>query len=248
MRRAKNIIELFENRSEMEHRLEERTKELVESREMIEKSNEFLVNTLSSVAESRSRESDEHIQRIKYFTGILLQYVMELYPQYGLTEEKIQLIVNASALHDIGKIAIADNILLKVGKLTSEEEREMRRHTIYGSEILEKFKQSGNEFSQYCYDICRYHHERYDGKGYPDKLSGEQIPIWAQIVGLADTFDDLVGERVYRTPYAADEAARMIERGECGAFSDQVLKCFRMARSKLFAATEMTFSYVDSAF
>jgi putative two-component system response regulator len=245
MRRAKNIIELFENRIDLEKKLEERTKELIESRDTIERSNEFLANALSAVAESRTRESDDHVQRIKYYTEILLQYAMDLYPKFGLTNDKIRLIVNASALHDIGKIQIADSILMKPGKLTPDEDREMKRHPIYGSEILEKFKQKDNEFYQYCYDICRYHHERTDGSGYPDHLKGDEIPFWSQIVGIADTFDDLVAERVYRTAYAADEAARMIERGECGAFSEEALRCFRMARSKLFAATEMTFSYVD---
>lgn len=247
MRRAKNIIELFENRIDLEKKLEERTRELVESRKKIEKSNEFLVDTLSSVVEFRSLESDEHIQRIKYFTGILLQYVKELYPEYELTDEKIQLIINASALHDIGKIAIPDSILLKPGKLTPEEYTEMKKHTIYGCEILGKFKQEENEFYRYCYDICRSHHERYDGKGYPDGLQGEEIPIWSQVVGIVDAFDELVGKRVYKTPYATEEAARMIESGECGVFSVKLLRCFRMARSKLFTATEMTFSYVDSA-
>jgi putative two-component system response regulator len=247
MRRAKNIIELFENRIDLEKKLEERTKELVESRKMIEKSNEFLVDTLSSVVEFRSLESDEHIQRIKYFTGIILQYAKDLYPEYGLTDEKIQLIVNASALHDIGKIAIPDSILLKPGKLTADEYNEMKKHTLYGCELLGKFKQEGNEFYRYCYDICRSHHERYDGKGYPDHLAGEEIPIWSQVVGIADAFDELVGERVYKTPYATDEAARMIESGECGIFSEKLLTCFRMAKSKLFTATEMTFSYVDTA-
>jgi putative two-component system response regulator len=246
MRRAKNIIELFENRIALEEKLDERTKQLIESRNAIEKSNEFLVNALTAITESGTMESEEHVQRIKYYTNILLGYVKDLYPHYGLNDDKIRLIVNASALHDIGKISISDNILAKTGKLTPDEERELRRHTIYGSEMLEKINQKDNDFYKYCYDICRYHHERVDGKGYPDHLKGDEIPIWSEVVGLADAFDDLVAERVYRTAYAADEAARMIERGECGAFSENVLRCFKMARSQLFEATEMTFSYVDS--
>jgi putative two-component system response regulator len=245
MRRAKNIIELFENRIDLEKRLEERTKELIESRSIIEKSNEFLVNALSSVAEFRSQESGDHVQRIKYYTQLLLRYMKELYPGYGLTDEKIQLITNASALHDFGKIAIPDSILLKnPHRLTPAEKKEMEKHTIYGCDLLERFKQDDNDFYRYCYDICRYHHERYDGSGYPDHLVGEEIPIWAQVVSVADAYDELVAERVYKTSYAYDEAIRMILDGECGAFSEQVLTCFKMARSKLFEATE-EFSYVD---
>ena len=121
MRRSKNIMELFENRIYLEHKLEKRTKQLRESREKLERSNEFLVNALSSVVEFRSLESGEHIQRVKYFTKLFLKYIMKIYPKYGITKEQAALIVNASALHDIGKIAIPDSILLKPGRLTKEE-------------------------------------------------------------------------------------------------------------------------------
>ena len=164
MRRAQNIIELFQNRRDIEKKLEKRTRQLRESREKLERSNEFLVNALSSVVEFRSLESGEHIQRVKYFTKILLKYMKDEFPEYGLTDETVNLITNASALHDIGKIAIPDSILLKPGRLTNDEFDEMKKHTIYGCELLENFKQDDNEFYRYCYDICRHHHERYDGK------------------------------------------------------------------------------------
>lgn len=246
MRRAMNLIELFEHRIDIEKKLEERTKELMESRKKLEESNEFLVNALSSVVEFRSFESGEHILRTKYFTKLLLKYIQEFYPKYGITDESAALIVNASALHDIGKIAIADNIILKHGELTQEETEEMKKHTLYGCDILEKFKQEDNEFYRYCYDICRYHHERYDGNGYPDRLQGDDIPIWAQVVSIVDVYDELVGERVYKIPYAVNEAARMIEEGECGVFSPELLDCFRLARAELFAVTEEeNFSFAD---
>ena len=182
MRRSMNIIELFAHRIDIERKLEERTKELRESKEKLERSNEFLVNALSSVVEFRSLESGEHIQRVKHLTKIMLKYVRKFYPQYQLTKEQVGLIVNASGLHDLGKVAIPDSILLKPGKLTAEEFEEMKKHTIYGCELLEQFKQEETEFYRYCYDICRYHHERYDGRGYPDHLKGDEIPIWAQVV------------------------------------------------------------------
>ncbi len=245
MRRAKNIMELFEHRIYLERKLEKRTRQLRESREKLERNNEFLINALSSVVEFRSLESGEHIQRVKYFTQLFLKYIMKMYPQYGITNEQAILIVNASALHDIGKIAIPDSILLKPGRLTAEEFEEMKKHTIYGCELLEKFKQEDNEFYHYCYDICRHHHERHDGNGYPDQLKGDEIPIWAQIVSVVDVYDALVSKRVYKDPFAVEEAARMIMEGECGIFSPEMIDCFKLAKQELFAVTEGKFSFAD---
>ncbi len=245
MRRAQNIIELFQNRIDIEKKLEKRTRQLRESRDKLERNNEFLVNALSSVVEFRSLESGEHIQRVKYFTRILLKYVKEEFPEYELTDESVKMIVNASALHDLGKIAIPDSILLKPGRLTDEEFEEMKNHTIYGCELLENFKQEENEFYNYCYDICRYHHERYNGKGYPDQLKGEEIPIWAQVVSIVDVYDALVSKRVYKEAYAVEEAVNMIKNGECGEFSPKIIQCFEMAKSEFFQATETKFSFVE---
>lgn len=245
MRRTMNIIELFSHRLYLEHKLRKRTKQLMESKEKLEKSNEFLINALSSVVEFRSLESGEHIHRVKYFTQIMLGYLEKYYPEYGLTDEQIALIVNASALHDLGKVAIPDSILLKPARLTKDEFEEMKKHTIYGCEMLEQFKQEDTEFYHYCYDICRYHHERYDGNGYPDKLAGEDIPIWAQVVSIVDVYDALVSKRVYKAPYAVEEAVRMINENECGVFSPKILECFNLAKYELLSATETKFSYAD---
>jgi putative two-component system response regulator len=244
MRRSKNIMELFEHRINIENELEKRTSELVESQKKLEANNDFLINALSSVVEFRSLESGEHIKRVRYFTKLLLKYIMEFYPKYGITEKQARLIESASALHDIGKIAIPDSILLKPGKLTPEEFTEMKKHTIYGCDILDKFKQEDNEFFRYCYDICRYHHERYDGKGYPDRLKGDKIPIWAQVVSIVDVFDALVSKRVYKDAYPVEEAERMIVRGECGVFSPEIIDCFQLAKPELRKATEAEFSFV----
>ena len=237
MRRTKNIIELFEKRIELETNLDKRTKELRKSQETLEKNNEFLINALSSVVEFRSAEAGEHIIRVKTFTKILLNYIYEYFPEYELKKEQIDLITNASALHDLGKIAIPDHILLKPGKLTEDEFEEMKKHTIYGCELLEKFKQEDSEFYQYCYDICRHHHERYDGKGYPDGLKGDEIPIWAQAVSVVDVYDALVSKRVYKSAYDVLEASRMIAAGECGVFSPQIMQVFDLAKEEFFAIT-----------
>lgn len=246
MRRTKNIVELFERRRSIEDELAKRTKELLASQEELEKSNAFLINALSSVVEFRSLESGEHIERVKCFTKILTKYIMANYPEYGITKEMSKLIVNASALHDIGKIAIPDNILLKPGKLTPVEFEEMKKHTLYGCEILERFKQNENDFYRYCYEICRHHHERYDGNGYPDNLVGDDIPIWAQIVSIVDVYDALVSPRVYKTPYAFDEAIRMIYDGECGVFSPKILDCFDLAKEEIRGITINKLSFVEN--
>ena len=246
MRRAMNIIELFSHRIDIERKLEKRTRQLRESREKLKRNNDFLINALSSVVEFRSLESGEHIQRVKYYTSVLLKYLAEFYPEYGLTEEDIELIISASALHDLGKIAIPDSVLLKPGKLTKEEFEEMKKHTVYGCELLENFRQEGDDFYRYCYEICRHHHERYDGKGYPDGLSGEEIPISAQIVSIADVYDALVSKRVYKAPFEVHEAARMIADGECGTFSPKILDCFGLAKEEFFHAAETELSFADA--
>lgn len=238
MRRSMNLIELFEHRNELEAKLEHRTKQLKENKEKLEKSNNFLVNALSSVVEFRSLESGEHIQRVKQFTRIMLNYLCKFYPEYQLTKESIDLIVNASALHDLGKIGIADEILLKPARLTEAEFEIMKTHTTIGCELLERFKQEDSEFYRYCYDICRSHHERYDGKGYPDGLVGEDIPIWAQVVSIVDVYDALISKRVYKTPFAHEEVLRMIHEGECGVFSPKIMDCFDLAQQDFFDLSE----------
>ena len=243
-KRAENIIELYSNRMDIEKKLEIRTKQLEESHKKLASNNEFLVNALSSVVEFRSAESGEHVKRVKFFTRIFLNTLCKLFPEYHFTKDQIDQIVNAAALHDLGKIAIPDNILLKPGKLTPDEFEVMKKHSIYGCELLEHFKQDDNEFYNYCYDICRYHHERYDGKGYPDGLSGEDIPIWAQIVSIVDVYDALVSKRVYKSAYAADTAINMIKNGECGTFSPKMLKILDYVKDAL-ADLSNAFPYVD---
>ena len=160
-----------------------------------------MIDALSAVVEFRSLETGDHIKRIKYFTRILLKYMAKYFPKYGLTPEKIDQIARAAALHDIGKIGISDAILLKPGRLTEEEFETMKEHTTIGCEILKNFRQNeeeDDEFFQYCYDICRHHHERWDGKGYPDQLVGDEIPLCAQVVAIADVYDALVSNRVYK--------------------------------------------------
>lgn len=239
-RRGKNIIELYQNKQYMKERLEEQEREIREQERQIRENNEFMIDALSSVVEFRSLETGEHIRRIKYFTRIMLKYLMKYFPKYGITQAQVDEIARASALHDIGKIGIPDAILLKPGRLTEEEFEVMKTHTTIGCDILDKFreKQSG-DFYRYCYEICRYHHERWDGNGYPDHLKGEEIPISAHIVAVADVYDALVSPRVYKSPYANKIAYDMIMNGECGQFSPDVLECFALAREDFFNIVEV---------
>lgn len=239
-RRSSNIIELYQNKRNMEKRLKEQEEELRAQEKEIRETNEFMIDALSSVVEFRSAETGEHTRRIKYFTRIMLKYLQQYFPKYGITDKQIDEITRASALHDIGKIGIPDSILLKPARLTTAEFEIMKTHTTIGCDILEKFYGNhDSDFYRYCYDICRYHHERWDGNGYPDHLVGEEIPISAQVVAIADVYDALVSPRVYKSVYANKDAFDMIMRGECGQFSPDMLECFGLAKVDFFNVVEV---------
>ena len=239
LRRANNIIELYQNKRNMEERLKEQEEAIRAQEQKIRQNNEFMIDALSTVVEFRSLETGEHIKRIKYFTRVLLKYLQKYYPQYGLTQEQIGEITRAAALHDIGKIGISDAILLKPGKLTDGEFEIMKAHTTIGCDILESFCQEQDNFYRYCYEICRHHHERWDWKGYPDHLAGDQIPLSAQVVAIADVYDALVSKRVYKSEYANSVAYDMIISGECGQFAPDVLECFKLAKEDFFDLVEV---------
>lgn len=230
-KRVDNIIELFQHKNNLEELVKEQTEKIEMQSRIISDINNQIIETLSSLVEFRNLESGQHIRRIKLFTKILLKYVSEFYEEYDLTPKKIEKITSAAAIHDIGKIAIPDVILLKPARLTAEEFEIMKSHTTRGREMIKTLSFIGDdEFFEYCYDICSYHHERYDGKGYPYGLVGDAIPIAAQIVSIADVYDALVSARVYKNAYKKEEAYHMILDGECGTFSPKMMECFMAAR------------------
>ena len=191
-----------------------------------EKSNSTMINILSHIVEFRNGESGLHVLHIQTATEILLHTLVQQTDRYNLTTADISLISTASALHDIGKINIPESILNKPGKLTKEEFDTMKTHTTIGAEILDKLPfQQESDLVKTAYAICRWHHERYDGRGYPDGLKGEQIPIAAQVVAMADVYDALTSERCYKKAYSHDTAIQMILNGECGAFNPLLLQC-----------------------
>lgn len=187
-----------------------------------------LVELLVAAIESRDLESGQHIKRIRFFTKILTEAVMENCPEYAITREQADLIYYASSVHDIGKIAIPDAIMLKPGRLTADEFEIMKTHTTRGAELLGMLDgiSDNNLYFKYCQEICYCHHERWDGKGYPNGLKGDEIPISAQIVAIADCYDALTSHRPYKNALSHEDASELILTGACGAFSQQILKCF----------------------
>lgn len=228
-RRVHNIIELYLHKHNLEDMVEQQAEKLKES-------NDVLVDALSSVIEYRSLESGQHIKRIRLLTRVLLEEVRKNCPEYGLDKKTIEVIASASALHDIGKIAIEDKILNKPGRLTKDEFEIMKTHSVKGCQILESLgRMSDKEYLQYAYNICRYHHERWDGRGYPDGLCGDAIPICAQVVSIVDAYDALTSDRVYKKAIPHEQAFNMILNGECGEFSTRILDCFKNVEPELAA-------------
>ncbi len=197
-----------------------------------------VVDTLGAAIEFRGAEPSRHILRIRLLTRALLAQVADSFPEYRLTSAKIDMISSAAALHDVGKAAIPDTVLLKPGSLTPEEFALVKTHSLRGYELLNSLGGEGDRrYLELCRNICRYHHERWDGAGYPEGLGGENIPICAQVVSLVDAYDALTHDRPYRRAVAHEKAVQMILNGECGAFSPKLLECFKVARGALGAIT-----------
>ena len=236
LHRIETIVELHLHKKYLEAMVEEQAN-------ILRNSNDTMVDALSSIIEYRSVESGQHILRIRHFTKILLEEVARCCPEYRLNDTAIAIISSSAALHDIGKIAIPDSILMKPGALTQEEREIMKSHAATGCRILDTLGDMGDpEYMRYAYNICHYHHERWDGGGYPEGLSGDDIPICAQVVGLADVYDALTTKRVYKDAYSFHKAVNMILKGECGVFSPKLLECFKHVTD---AYEELARAYAD---
>lgn len=229
--RVKNMIEMYRSREHLSHRLDITEQQLSEREQQLEQFNDRFIDVIADVVEFRDSESGQHIKRVKGLTQILALTYAKLYSEAELTKERISIIVKAAALHDIGKIAIPDSILLKPGRLTDDEREVMKGHTTRGCDILAKLEEvQDHEHYAVAYEIVRHHHERYDGKGYPDGLKGDEIPLSAGLVSVADVYDALTSERVYKKPYDKEKAYRMIIDGECGVFDPKLLKCLEHSK------------------
>ena len=193
--------------------------------------NEFLI----SLIERRSEESVKHLNNISLCTSILMKKAQELYPEMEITDEFVRDVSDASIFHDVGKIEVPDAVLTKKGRFTPEEYEEMKKHTVYGGEIINRmpYAKSQEQIMKYSYEIATKHHERVDGKGYPLGLTEKDIPFYVQIVSLADVFEALVSKRVYKDPIPFEKTIQMIESGESGTFSDKIIKCLEASREEL---------------
>lgn len=243
---VKNIIELFDYKTKLELMVKYQTQKLTKQNELLEekeqklrKMNETIINTLGNVVEFRNMESENHIKRIREYTKCLGESIMELFPEYGLTSDKVEKISCASAIHDIGKIVLPESVIMKPEKLNQDEQQIMKSHTTKGAEIVaERINFEDTEFCNYCYDIVRHHHERYDGTGYPDGLKEEELSIAVQIVSLADTYDELISRHIHKVGYELDKAYQMIINGEAGMFSPKILQAFSADREKIESIAE----------
>lgn len=205
-----------------------------------EKNNQIMIRILSQIVEFRNGESGLHVEHINILTGLLLERLVQKTDHYDLTWSDQYRITLASALHDIGKIGIDDKILNKPGRLTKEEFEIMKSHTLIGASILENLGLYQEEpLIKTAYQICRWHHERYDGKGYPDGLRGDEIPISAQVVSVADVYDALVNERVYKKAITHEKAIEMILNGECGVFNPILLECLVDIKDKIHKESQL---------
>lgn len=218
-RRASNTVMLYSKQNMLENMV---TEQMLDK----EKSNLIMVELLSHIVELRNGESGMHVLNIRSITKMLLTQLCRTSDRYASIRSKISLIANASSLHDIGKISVPEHILNNPGSLSADEWVVMKAHSMAGANILESTRYyPDEELVRVARDICRWHHERYDGGGYPDALVGEQIPIEAQVVALADVYDALTHKRVYKEAISHEESMRMILYGECGAFNPLLLQC-----------------------
>lgn len=241
MRRVKNVVDLYAHKNHMEALVHEKTLQVEQQTRQLQETNEMILDGLGSIVGYKTDESREHTSRMKRFTHIMLKNLAESHPEFGVSEEQIDMIVRATALHDIGKLGIPDSILLKYGQLSPAEEKVLKSHTVIGCEIMEYFSQMSNQkFYHCCYDICRHHHERWDGEGYPDKLAGEEISIAVQIVSLVDAYEELVAEHAYTTPYTHETAVQAIVNGEQGVFSPLALECFELSNEEFRKLVEFS--------
>lgn len=228
-KRVNSQIELFKLHRSLEY------KNLLQERELARKNKEFselnvkVISTLALSIEFRSGETGKHVLSIRNITYRLLQRLRDLKFREcaDLTDEDINNIAYASILHDIGKIAIPDAILNKPGRLTPEEFNIIKTHTVRGAELIQKIGINTSSILKYAYDICLHHHERFDGRGYPEGLKGDELSIWSQVVGLADVYDALTQERCYKKAFSHEVALEMICTNQCGTFNPELLEVFK---------------------
>ena len=205
--------------------------ELIKKEQDMAKQYWDMVSLLTTVLNHNHLTEAEHQDDISFYTRQVYLQLQKNYPEYGITDEEIVSVSHLAPIHDIGKIKVPIEILNKNGKLTREEMNVVKQHPLTGAAMTKRFPDgvTTEKLNHYSYEICRHHHERYDGSGYPDGLKGNAIPICAQVVGIVDAYDALINERPYKRKYESEEAIQMISNGECGAFSKTLVHCLAVA-------------------
>ena len=206
-------------------------RELIKKEQDMTKQYWDMVSLLTTVLNHNQIVESGYQDDISFYTKQVYLQLQKNYPEYGITDEEIASVAHLAPIHDIGKIKVPIEILNKNGKLTDEEMNVVKQHPLVGAAMTRRFPEGviTEKLNQYSYEICRHHHERYDGSGYPDGLKGNAIPMCAQVVGIVDAYDALINDRPYKRKYEPEEAIQMISNGECGAFSNQLMQCFRAA-------------------
>jgi putative two-component system response regulator len=222
--RINNVLEVYRSKAKLEDIINTQTAQIQEKNRELEAFNDRLTEVMSSIVEFRNLESSSHIKKIKGMSRMIAETITKIYPDdYNITPEQVDVIASASALHDIGMIAIPDSVLLKPGKLTPDEFEVVKSHTTLGCEILRQIEElQSPEYIKISYNICRYHHERFDGRGYPDGLKGEEIPIQARIIGVADAYDAMTSNRSYRKYLPQNVVREEIEKGRGTQFDPAI--------------------------
>lgn len=210
------------------------TVSIMEEENQFKAHHEHLIEILKDIMFYRNTESVEHVQYVQEYTRIIARQYAKLYPRSKMTAHKIDLIVQAAQMHDVGKITMPDAILTRPGQLSRSEMELLKEHTINGSRIMKVMSEfQGKDYSRICYNVCLYHHEKYDGTGYPYGLKKDKIPIEAQIVALADMYDALVNEKMNNEVYSKEKAFYMLMNGICGELSPRMKECLQEAKESL---------------
>ena len=231
LRRVQSVVELFQARERLSNVVELQQADLLAQAKQIIELNKGMIETLAAAIEFRSEESGDHVRRIHDITEYLLTHTPL---GEGLSKIEVEQIALGSIMHDVGKIAVPDAILNKPGRLTPEEFEVMKSHTVQGAKLLEQIPQlRENGAYPYARDIARHHHERWDGRGYPDGLKGDEISLAAQVVSLADVYDALSCKRVYKDAFPREKVVEMIREGQCGSFNPRLLECFFQVEGEL---------------
>lgn len=234
IQRVKNVIELYRHKNNQEEIIKLQTNQIDEQNDNRKKHHAHLIEILHTIMSYRNTESMRHIKYVQGYTRILANQYAKLYPRSRMTGKKIDIIVQAAEMHDIGKIAMPDHVIQRSGRLSKAELGLLQEHTIRGSKIMKvMFAFQGTDYSRICYNVCLYHHEKYDGSGYPYGIGKDRIPMEAQLVALADMYDVLINESMNGQSFSKERVYYMLMNGECGELSPRIKECLQNAKEDM---------------